>query len=362
MKVYSSLELAKLLGVSKNTLLRWEESKLIPEALRDGRGWRLWNKEHLHKILEFKNTVYGLKKAKVSDLRISIIGYGNQAKVWASILKTEGIKPKILLRKESITRKEAVRDGFEVKTIEQGLKEGSIFCLLIPDHEHESFFNKYKNLIDSKKLFIFAHGYSVSFLNIEIKARKALLAPKAIANYILKHKTTKIPAAIFYQSSKDKKILYSIAKALNFYPLINISFKEEAISDLYTEQSLLCSSVPYLILKIFNKLVEYNIDKNIAVQETLFELTYILDTIKEHGFYTFYKKISPIAFKGSYEFIENLANIKELDLLLDKTLKNIVSKKFNHHNFDKEKAITYFKKEAKVFDATLLNFTKLNKE
>ena len=48
---YKTNELARLVGVSKNTLLRWEEDGLISPALRDGRGWRVWPKSTVEKIL-----------------------------------------------------------------------------------------------------------------------------------------------------------------------------------------------------------------------------------------------------------------------------------------------------------------------
>jgi len=119
--------------------------------------------------------------------------------------------------------------------------------------------------------------------------------------------------------------------------------------------------VPYLLLKIFNKLTSKNIDNNIALQETLFELSYILDTIKEHGLLNFYNKISPVAFNGALSFINKLEEDKELDNLLNNTLENIINKK-PINNINKIKFLNNFKKASLNFDTTLFNYNNLNKD
>lgn len=355
MSKYSTAELAKLIGVSKNTVLRWEEQKLISAPYRDGRGWRVWDKNHLLEILEHKKKFESHNVKSNKNLRVSIIGYGNQAKVWAKNLKSSGYNVKILLRKDSASFKNAFNDGFEAVELIQGLKEGTLFCLLIPDEEHEGFFKKYKEFLNSDKLFTFAHGYSIYYLKIKTEVRKVLLAPKAIATVIRERffNNKPIPTAYYVENAKDKLISKELAKALGFYPLIDASFKEETVSDLYTEQALLCSSLPYFMLMTFNKLTENNFNKRLAFEECLNELDYIIQTIKEHGFYEFYKKISPIAFKGAMDFLEVLEKNTDLNSLLNNTFENIIKNKFTHLGFNKDAMLKKIKNISKTFDETL---------
>ena len=89
-------------------------------------------------------------------MKVNIIGYGNQAKVWANNLRDSGVKSNILLREKSSNITQAKQDGFDVETILSNFKnikqldenaktnelKNMVFCLLIPDEEHSNFFNK----------------------------------------------------------------------------------------------------------------------------------------------------------------------------------------------------------------------------
>jgi len=47
-KKYFSFEAAKLMGISKNTLFRWEKIGLLPFVPeRDPRGWRLFSQKEV---------------------------------------------------------------------------------------------------------------------------------------------------------------------------------------------------------------------------------------------------------------------------------------------------------------------------
>lgn len=360
MSKYNTAELASLVGVSKNTLLRWEQNGLISASDRDGRNWRVWNKAHLHEILAHINTLQKINNKNELNSRVYIIGFGNQAKAWGLNLKDSGFNVKILLNENSKSRSVAINLGFDVLDIRSGLLEGSVFCLLIADDQHEKFFNTYNNYLNKNKLIIFAHGFSVYYLNLTINARKALLAPLAVANLVRATYINKkhVAAAYSFENNKDESILKKLASAIHFKPLYKTSFEEETISDLFTEQVLYCGALPFFILKAFDCLNKTSINKNIISGSLIDELIYILELIKELGINNFYEKISPIAFKGGLEFIEKLEGIKELDTLILNTFSNIKNKKFNHLNFDREKYKNKIKKMSASFDSALKGLTK----
>jgi ketol-acid reductoisomerase len=359
---YNTSELTKLVGVSKNTVIRWEEKGVIPKALRDGRGWRVWPKEAIEKIIEIKKTK-DLKKHDCLDNKkdnIYIIGYGNQAKVWAKNLKNSGAKVFIILRDQSKSIPQAISDGFEVKSVKDGLIEGKVFCVLIPDEKHKSFFEAFKNYIKSSSLFIFAHGYSVSYENLTFNARKALLAPKSIAKVLRKRfldeKNTF--AAYCIENKEDEKTIKDIAKMMFFNPLYETSFYNETISDLFTEQTILCGGVPYLILKAFNILKENNVPTELAIQECLYELSYILDIIKEKGMKGLYDLVSPVARSGGAKVLNKIRESESLNKIMEETFMEIKDKKFLSYfkNFNKDEFLNDIKNISKDFDITLKNY------
>ncbi len=364
--IYKTNEIAKLVGVSKNTLIRWEEEGLIPPAMRDGRGWRVWTKDALEKIIEIKKTKEFINKNYVPETRliVNIIGYGNQGLVWAKNLKDSGVYVNVLLQEKSNSIRNARRDGFEVLGIEKSLRSGGIFCLLIPDEEHELFFKKYRGAVNDSCFFIFAHGYSVGYLGIDVNARKALLAPKGIAtavrfNYLEGKRT---PACIYAESSSDEKIVKKLAGLLGLYPLIKASFLKEAVSDLFTEQAILCGGVPAIMFKTFEILKKNGIPEELIVQECIQELSYILDVIKKQGLYGMYKAISPAAFSGGLMFWEELDKGASLNEVLDKTLDDISSKEFisQDDKFDRSEELENIKKKVESFDHAINNLNHMN--
>ena len=52
--VFSTQETADAIGVSKSTLLRWIGAGIIKDSTwRDGRGYRVWGKVEVDKLIEF---------------------------------------------------------------------------------------------------------------------------------------------------------------------------------------------------------------------------------------------------------------------------------------------------------------------
>ena len=54
---------AKVIGVSKSTLLRWISTGLIDDVKRDERGWRYWTNEDVQRVIRFKETYWGLGRS-----------------------------------------------------------------------------------------------------------------------------------------------------------------------------------------------------------------------------------------------------------------------------------------------------------
>ncbi len=51
-------ELADRIGVTPKTIVRWEKSGKIGPSKRDWRGWRVYEKDDLRKLKQFKESIF----------------------------------------------------------------------------------------------------------------------------------------------------------------------------------------------------------------------------------------------------------------------------------------------------------------
>jgi DNA-binding transcriptional MerR regulator len=78
--MFSTIEAAKCIGVSKNTLLRWLDEGLIDDVQRDWRGWRVWMQQDIERIKTFKLEYHS---KPIKRLRRSTISRAEYAKAAA---------------------------------------------------------------------------------------------------------------------------------------------------------------------------------------------------------------------------------------------------------------------------------------
>lgn len=55
-RVFSRKEVAKLCGVTTQTIRMWEDAKVIPVATRDENDYRYWYADEVATILEYSST------------------------------------------------------------------------------------------------------------------------------------------------------------------------------------------------------------------------------------------------------------------------------------------------------------------
>ena len=56
--MFSTVEAAKCIGVSKNTLLRWLDEGLVDDVERDWRGWRIWRSRDIERVKAFQKAYH----------------------------------------------------------------------------------------------------------------------------------------------------------------------------------------------------------------------------------------------------------------------------------------------------------------
>ena len=60
-------DIAAKIGVTTKTIIRWEKAGKVSMPKRDWRGWRIYDKEDLRRLREFKESIFYVEE--VEDAR-----------------------------------------------------------------------------------------------------------------------------------------------------------------------------------------------------------------------------------------------------------------------------------------------------
>lgn len=240
---------------------------------------------------------------------IGILGYGSQGQAQARNLADSGLEVIIGLPSKSKSRKAAAKDGFKVYLPEEIPLKTDIISFLAPDHLHSEIFNKSiaKNLKSGQSL-IFAAGFSIHFKlikppkNVDV----ILVAPagpgKIMRQFFLQNQG--IPAFLAVgqnYSGKAKELGLAYARGIGCTKafVMQTTFKDEALGDIFGEQVVLCGGLSELIQAGFETLVKNGLAPENAYMECLYQLDLIVKLLKENGIKGMYEEISVLAGYGA---------------------------------------------------------------
>ena len=310
----------------------------------------------------------------IINLKIGIIGFGNQGKAQALNLKDSGINVVIGLRKGSLSKKFAKEQGFKVFSVENVVSECDIICLLIPDEQISSLYVGYiEKHLKQGKVLLFSHGSAVYFkhINIPVHVDVILVAPngsgrKVRSEYIKGSGVPNLVAIDQDYSGNALKIALAYSKSIGGTKLgaFLTTFKEETITDIFSEQILLTGSIPSLMKESFNVLVENNYSPEVAWLVCYYEVKSIIDSFYHEGFNHLNKIVSNLAEYGGLTRGKRL-----VDSGLKKKMKEILNeiedgrfekewKKEKEHNYKTLKKERIIVKKSKI-EKTTLKMTKL---
>ena len=236
---------------------------------------------------------------------IAIIGFGNQAKAWALNLRDSGWKVSVGLRPNSASIELCIKLGFTYFNFEEKSSHAT-FAVLTPDDTHAQVVSSISK-INSNADFIYAHGFALVYDDVLTNYKNhnhILLAPKAIASelryqYEIKGKNGGVYSFEALNDSSKKEFYLNLGLELGLTSLHEATIEDETKADLFSEQSLLCSSLPYAALYSYNQLREKGISKEVAYFECWYEVKLIADTLIKIGPEKFFDLISPNALIGS---------------------------------------------------------------
>jgi ketol-acid reductoisomerase len=224
---------------------------------------------------------------------LAILGYGSQGHAHALNLKDSGCKVIIGLYPGSKSRDVAVQHGFEVVATAEAVRRADVIMVGLPDMRQADVYKQdiLPNLSKGKTL-VFSHGLSIHFGLI--KPHKdidvIMVAPKGPGHLVrrLYVEGKGMPALVAVgqdKSKRAKKTALAWAKGIGSTRagVLQTTFKEEAETDLFGEQAVLCGGASALVQAGFETLVEAGYQPEMAYFECLHELKLICDLMYESG-------------------------------------------------------------------------------
>jgi ketol-acid reductoisomerase len=241
---------------------------------------------------------------------VGIFGYGSQGHAHALNLRDSGVSVVIGLPKTSKSRAKAESAGLRVLSNVEAAKAANVMMVLVPDHIQPDLYEKeLKPHLTAGKTLMFAHGFAIHFGFIQPPKDidVSMIAPKAPGHRVREMFTDGmgVPALVAVHQNVSGKALeqalgYGLGLGCLKAGIIETSFKEEAETDLFGEQAVLCGGLCELIRAGFDTLVKAGYAPEMAYFECLHEVKLIVDLIYEGGLSYVRYSISDTAEYGDY--------------------------------------------------------------
>ena len=257
--------------------------------------------------------VYYDKDADLSIIKakkVAIIGYGSQGHAHALNLKESGVDVVVGLRAGSPSVAKAQAHGLTVQDVAPAVAGADVVMILTPDEFQSKLYkDEIEPNIKQGAALAFAHGFSILYNQVVPRADLdvIMIAPKAPGHTVRSEfvRGGGIPDLIAVHqdaSGLAKAICLSYASAIGGgrSGIIETTFRDEAETDLFGEQAVLCGGAVELVKAGFETLVEAGYAPEMAYFECLHELKLIVDLMYEGGIANMNYSISNNAEYGEY--------------------------------------------------------------
>jgi ketol-acid reductoisomerase len=168
-----------------------------------------------------------------------------------------------------------------------------VVMILLPDERQAQVWREeIADGIAAGNLLMFAHGFSIHFGQIEPPADVdvGMVAPKGPGHLVRRQFTEGrgVPCLMAVHQdatgeARDLVLAYASGIGGGRAGVIETTFKDEAETDLFGEQAVLCGGATELVRAGFETLVEAGYDPRLAYFECLHELKLIVDLMYEQG-------------------------------------------------------------------------------
>jgi len=233
------------------------------------------------------------KPEALAGKRIAIIGFGSQGHAHALNLHDSGHDVIVGLRAGSPSWARAEAAGLPVFATAQAVKQADVVMVLIPDElQPETFRKDIAPNLKAGAYLAFAHGFAIHFKKVvpADNVNVFMVAPKGPGHLVRREYSAGngVPCllAVHQNPSGDTRgvgLAYASGIGGGRVGILETSFREEAETDLFGEQSVLCGGLTELIRAGYETLTAAGYAPEMAYFECLHEVKLIVDLIYEHG-------------------------------------------------------------------------------
>jgi len=225
--------------------------------------------------------------------RIAVIGFGSQGHAHALNLNDSGYDVCVGLRPGSASWARAEDAGLAVLATADAVKQADVVMILIPDElQPDTFKKEIAPNLKAGAYLAFAHGFGIHFKKI-VPARDVnvfMVAPKGPGHLVRREYVAGngVPCLLAVHqdpsgNARDVGLAYACGIGGGRVGILETSFREEAETDLFGEQSVLCGGLTELIRAGYETLTAAGYAPEMAYFECLHEVKLIVDLIYEHG-------------------------------------------------------------------------------
>lgn len=245
----------------------------------------------------------------IRSLSVAMLGYGSQGRPHALNLQDSGVAVVVGAR-EGISAENARADGFQVAGVSEAVRQADLVAFALPDVQMaEIYGGSVAPHLREGQVLLFMHGFNIHFGFIEPPPNVdvVMVSPKGAGYGVRKlyEEGSGVPGLVAVgqdYSGRAQRIALSYAWALGCSRsvVLETTFKQETVSDLFGEQAVLCGGMIELIKAGFQTLVDAGYEPEAAYFECLHETKLIIDLLVAKGLHGLRKGISDTAEWGGY--------------------------------------------------------------
>lgn len=243
---------------------------------------------------------------------VAIIGYGNQGHAHALNLRDSGIRVVVGCRPQSAGESQARVHGFQPTSIQHAAAEGDLVILGLPDEAQPAVYEEFiKPVMKTGSVLGFLHGFNIRYGFITPRADTGVImvAPKGPGRTLRDRFEEGLGIPCLFANHQESHSKHAEHIGLAWANgigcaragIIYTTFKDEADTDLFGEQAVLCGGITHLILAAFETLVQAGYPPELAYLECCHEVKQIADLVYADGLAGMMESISHTAEFGAHQ-------------------------------------------------------------